>query len=135
VECTCQHRVAPESFWQRVQRLLMARCWIIGWCWNFLDVFSMPQQRMWLADLWFGVGDLFFFLLNFHFKPLNFQSNYLICFSFNFDPCYFDHHFLFEIIYKIRIDFQFHHSFIFFFIYHIWFLFIFIFLLFFYFSI
>jgi hypothetical protein len=51
---------------------------------------------------------LFSLLLNFHIFPSNFQSNPSICYSFRFGPYSFNYYFLFEIIYKIRILFQFH---------------------------
>jgi hypothetical protein len=60
-------------------------------------------------DPLFSITDLFFFslLLNFHIWPLNFQNTFQL-FFFRFDPYCFNYYFLFKIIYKIRIIFQFH---------------------------
>jgi len=76
--------------------------------------YSMLGWRMSSTDLWFCVNCLFFLFLFFSLsssistlKTSISQSNYSICFSFKF--CSFLLLFvLFEIIYKIRIVFQFH---------------------------
>ena len=92
-----------------MRSLLVAKHYLPQWLWNHLDVLSIPRWHKWFMDPLFSITDLFFFslLLNFHIWPLNFQNTFQL-FFFRFDPYCFNYYFLFTIIYKIRIIFQFH---------------------------
>jgi hypothetical protein len=84
------------------------------------------------TKLWFGPYNLLLFVSLspsiFESSPLIFQNRHSICFSFNFVSCFFLLQFiLFEIIYKIRIVFQFHPPFDCYFLFSILFLIYFIF--------
>jgi hypothetical protein len=93
---------------------LVVKCKIQGWNWNLL-VATPCLGGAWVQRTSDFVSIVFFFLFLFFslsssistLKTSIFQSNYSICFSFKF--CSFLLLFvLFEIIYKIRIVFQFH---------------------------
>jgi len=90
---------------------LVTKCFLPWWRWNRLGVLVVIRWCIWTRLFGFALAFLFFFSLSssiFIFAPSNFQSNPSICYSFRFGPYSFNYYFLFEIIYKIRILFQFH---------------------------
>ena len=90
---------------------LVTKCFLPWWRWNRLGVLFVIRWCIWTRLFGFALAFLFFFSLSsliFIFAPSNFQSNPSICYSFRFGPYSFNYYFLFEIIYKIRILFQFH---------------------------